>query len=1073
MKRNSVKVCRLHVMAALSGLILSCAAEQPTPAQVKIQVQARHQNSLGVVAMDQHNYVRGLQQFDAAIALDPAYATAHANLGIARYSLGQYDSAAVDLQAALQLDAGNLHAAYTLGLIRHAQGRDHEVALRLFQQVAQRDDDDPLVRYYLGRTWAKLGQLDSAMASYRRVISLDGNNVSAWYALAQSQRQAGDMESWKNTLEVFNRLSQSGLDGVSSAYQGQGKYAEAVADTPFRRIGSSRDSTPAFAMEPPPAGLSATATYLAAVDADRDGRVDLLTQGTDGQPVLLHNLGSQFEASGLWTYDRTAVSGRARVALADVDADGDIDAAWMSTEAAITRQDSGLFHAMGAALPGCVGAVFGDADHDGDADMFCDRGDRALWYNDGVGTFDDVTESAGVRGPRVVQAIFSDLDTDRDVDIVAGGAFGVALLSNNRDGTFTDMAADRGLAVKDVRAMAVADFEADGAMDLAISSGTGGSLLINRGQFTAEALDLFPSTGLVAADLDNDGDVDLISHGDQGIYAVVSGESGRESTQISPTSTDLLRVVDTDGDGRLDLVAPSGLYRNRSANGGSVRIEVAGLSSNPDGFGTRVEVQTPGSRQVQEYRAGRGPALHFGIGDEPVEFVRVLWPSGVRQTELDSVGAGRLQIGEVNRKGTSCPILYAWDGDSFEFVSDFLGGGIIGYLVAPGQYFTPDTDEYLPVRRLVPNDDDQYVLQVGNQLEEVIYLDGAELVAIDHPVGTELFPAERLLTAPPYPPLQAYPVGSTRPLPRVTDQQGRDVTARLAAVDDDWYQDFDHTPVHGYARSHSLTLDLGDLPAGDHPVLIAHGWVDYAHSSSNWAAAQQGLSLSPPRLEARVGSGPWRLVQADMGVPAGLPKQMLVDLAGVFDPAATGAQLRITTNTTVYWDQFLLGQVVPNAPTRVHRRPFTGADLHWRGYPTHESIHGTFAYRYDYDDVQPDAGWGTHAGAFTRYGDVGPLVQDVDDRFVVMFHGDELTLEVAADSFPPVEPGLSRTFLFYADGFGKDMDYHSAHSKTVGPLPFHGMSRYPYGPDENYPTTAEHVDYVLDYNTRWIKGYYR
>ena len=67
-----------------------------------------------------------------------------------------------------------------------------------------------------------------------------------------------------------------------------------------------------------------------------------------------------------------------------------------------------------------------------------------------------------------------------------------------------------------------------------------------------------------------------------------------------------------------------------------------------------------------------------------------------------------------------------------------------------------------------------------------------------------------------------------------------------------------------------------------------------------------------------------------------------------------------------------------------------------------------------------EAPWGTHAGAFTRFGPVEELVEDIDDRFVIMFHGDELTVEFAA--LPPPEAGLVRSFLLYADGFGKDMD---------------------------------------------------
>ena len=1066
----------VKVLVLLAVVVCGCA--QAPEGLSPQQRQARHHNSLGVVAMDQHNYVRGREQFQTAAHLDPVYATAHANLGISLYSLGQYDSARVALQQALDIDVDHLHAAYTLGLIYHAQGRDYERALALFHRVARHDPDDPLVRYYQGRTQAKLGQVDSAMAAFRGVIELDATNVSAHYALAQAQRQAGDLDAWRATLETFTRLSQAGLEGVSAAYQGQGKYAEAVADTPFRGGGEDRTQAPIFATGPAPPGLSDDAAYLTSVDADGDGRVDLLSEGTDGRPILLLGTESGFEPSDAWTFDGSHVL--TSVTLADVDDDGDADAALVGEQTVIALQDdAGRFQPAGDDIGPCAAVVFGDVDHDGDADIVCARGMLGLWSNDGSGRFRDIGSQAGVSGSPVRHVVLSDLDVDRDVDLIAAGADGLILLSNNRDGTFSEIAAARDLRAEDVRGLAVADFDPDGLMDIAVVTGTGAHLFVNGGaRFTSFALDLpARAEGLLAVDIDNDGDVDLLSYGAHGIaFAMSAAGQFTAHAPVSSTPTRHLALVDVDEDGRLDLVTPAAVLLNRSPAGGSIRIELAGLSSNPDGFGTRVEVKTAGSRQVQEFRGGGDdpPALHFGIGEEKeVEFVRVLWPSGVRQTELDTSRTGRLGIAEINRKGTSCPILYAWDGERFRFISDFLGGAIIGYLVGPDRYSTPDTDEYLPLRHLAPTDAGRFVLQIGNQLEEIIYLDGAELVAVDHPALTDIYPGERLLSAPPYPEFRVYPLSETRPLLSIVDDRGRDVTQVLSHIDDDWYADFELDTVHGYARRYSLTLDVGDLTDWEHPVLLAHGWVDYAHSSSNWAAVERGLTLFPPRLDVRAGGGDWRTVSLDMGVPAGLPKTMLYDLEGVLDVGDPHAQLRITTNTPVYWDQFLLGRVKVDAATHVHRRVFDRADLHWRGYPAHEAIHGTHAFRYDYDEVSSDAGWGTHGGAFTRYGDVVELVHDVDDRFVVMFHGDELTLEVAVDSFPPLEPGWTRTFLFYADGFGKDMDHHSAHSLTVEPLPFHGMSRYPYDGTETYPTTAEHVDYVLDYNTRWIKGYYR
>ena len=425
---------------------------------------------------------------------------------------------------------------------------------------------------------------------------------------------------------------------------------------------------------------------------------------------------------------------------------------------------------------------------------------------------------------------------------------------------------------------------------------------------------------------------------------------------------------------------------------------------------------------------------------------------------------------ELDRKGTSCPVLYAWDGSGFGFVSDFLGGAIIGYLTAPGQYYTPDTDEYLPLRRLEAKDG-SYVLQVANQLEEIVYLDAAELVAVDHPAGLRLEPNERLLSAPPYPPFRTYAVSRTRPLASARDGEGRDAGAELARIDDIWYEGFARSDIHGYAGESTLILDMGDLRDWPHPVLLAHGWVDYAHSSSNWAASQRGLGRAPPRLEVDHGEG-WRLATADMGTPAGLPKTMLVDLDGLFPAGTERARLRITTRACVYWDQFLLGQAEPEAPRRVHRRRFE-ADLHWRGYPAPRV--GPRHLRLPLP---------LRAAAHR-----GPL-GDPRRRLHAPRRRDRAggrrgrPLRHPAPRRRADPRGRGRRLPAGARGLGADLPalrrrLRQGHGLPLRPLPhrralpFHGMSRYPYGPDESYPATPEHVRYVLDYNTRWVKGYYR
>jgi hypothetical protein len=568
--------------------------------------------------------------------------------------------------------------------------------------------------------------------------------------------------------------------------------------------------------------------------------------------------------------------------------------------------------------------------------------------------------------------------------------------------------------------------------------------------------------------------MDLLVFGGRGIQLLVrrGGQFQLAPFRIrSEKGMSRVLVDDFDGDGAMDIWA-DGTLASGQVQGRWIQVALQGLNSNRAGVGTKVEVKTAHRLQKREVRGGsrESQVLSFGLAQsDSVEFVRLLWPGGVRQTELATGAGQRLALTELNRKGTSCPILYAWDGREFRFVTDILGGAIIGYLLAPGQYNVPDSDEYVRLGEIAPLDG-KYELRLANQLEEIIYLDQLQLVAVDHPEGVEVFPNERLLSAPPYPEFRLYPLRGLRPLRGAVDHQGREVAPVLAAVDDEWYRDFGGTPIHGYAREHSLTLDLGDLGANRHPVLLGYGWVDYAHSSSNWAAFQQGLELRPVRLEVAGPGGQWRLVAPDMGVPAGLPKHMLFDLQGVFAPGGD-YRVRLTTNTPVYWDQFLVGEAEELALQPVRLPPARG-ELRWRGYPAHTAIRGTFAFRYHYEQLQTEADWGTHEGAFTRLGEVTELLQAADDQYVIMFHGDEISAQFDAAALPPPPPGTRRSFLLYADGFGKDMDFHSARSLTVEPLPFHGMSAYPYPAGESYPLDEPRLRYLLEYNTRQVKGQY-
>jgi hypothetical protein len=486
--------------------------------------------------------------------------------------------------------------------------------------------------------------------------------------------------------------------------------------------------------------------------------------------------------------------------------------------------------------------------------------------------------------------------------------------------------------------------------------------------------------------------------------------------------------------------------------------------------------------------------LVFGLGSRAQpDAVRIIWVSGIVQTETDLGAAaepGRrtaLAVNELDRKPSSCPYLYAWNGERFEFATDFLGGGELGYWVAPGVRSVPDPDEYvrIPGDRLVPRGS-RYELRVTNELEEALFLDRVDLLAVTHPEGTEVYPDEGLGQAPR--PLALYVTHAPAPPRRATDDRGRDVLAALSSLDRNYVDGLPPARIRGYADEHVLTLDLGadapvrsDTGGGGRFLLLLTGWTDYAFSSDNVAASQGGLELRPPALQVRDHDGAWRTVVDDIGVPVGRPQTVVVDLTGRF--LSSSREVRIVTTMRIYWDQVLADRdgerIVPDLASlgrlplalgrglALRRLDLLDATLSWRGFSAESRPDGRDPLGYDYARVSQVTPWKVMPGRYTREGDVRALLGATDDLFVVSRTGNEVALAFDA-SAPRAGTGTRETFLLFAHGYSKEMDINSASPDETAPLPFRAMTTYPYRAPEAYPSTPAHVEYLEKYNTRIV-----
>jgi hypothetical protein len=109
------------------------------------------------------------------------------------------------------------------------------------------------------------------------------------------------------------------------------------------------------------------------------------------------------------------------------------------------------------------------------------------------------------------------------------------------------------------------------------------------------------------------------------------------------------------------------------------------------------------------------------------------------------------------------------------------------------------------------------------------------------------------------------------------------------------------------------------------------------------------------------------------------------------------------------------------------------------------------------------------SGRFTRYGDVKPLLGRADDMLVVMRRGDVVDLRFEGIAPAPaglVQTVMLRTELLFKPRVGVGATKATEVSGGVAPLPFHGMSHYPYGGGEQFPSDAAHRRYLEQYNTR-------
>jgi len=324
-----------------------------------------------------------------------------------------------------------------------------------------------------------------------------------------------------------------------------------------------------------------------------------------------------------------------------------------------------------------------------------------LWHNRGDGTFEDVTQRAGVGDPtsKTLGVAILDYDNDGWPDILlSNDTQPNKLYRNNGNGTFTEKAVVAGVAFSEdgvARAgmgVDAADYDHSGAPSILITNfanqmvslyhNEGRSLFVDEAPRSDVGRDslLTLGFGCFFFDYDLDGWPDIFianGHIDSDIervqpnvkYAMpphlfrnLSKGNFQEVTKSLGKSFNTPRIgrgaayADINNDGRLDLLlstngGPAHLFLNETAGAAatnkSLRVKLVGTKSNRDGIGAVVKITSGGVTQSQMLRSGSSYlsaselVLTFGLGQSNmVDSLEVRWPSG-HTDKLSNISAGQ------------------------------------------------------------------------------------------------------------------------------------------------------------------------------------------------------------------------------------------------------------------------------------------------------------------------------------------------------------------------------------------------------------------------------------------------
>ncbi|MCA9216602.1 MAG: VCBS repeat-containing protein [Planctomycetales bacterium] len=1043
------------------------------------------QHNRGIALMGQFEYAEAFKIFQKLAADHPNWLDVQVDFAIAtlnRREPGDNEKALQILQKVAAEDPSNLRAFYCKGILA-LDGGDPELALKSFLHVAEADPADAYAVYYTGQCMSQLSDIDGALQKFLQVIEIDPYLRSAYYGAFQGLLRTGKMEDANRYRADFERLAdnpQARLAEIKYTRMGPKATVRPIANTDTANV---LPEGPIFAASPVtvaklPNGFAWAPnerTSITYCDIDNDGDVDLFVanafQDAARPNAVLMRDNSSFSVR--LDHPLSRVREVNAVLWGDFDNDGFNDVyfcregknqLWRQTDGGNWNDVTESTKTSGGEIATRDGA-FVDADHDGDLDIFLvNDGPNELLSNNLDGTFRQLGEEFKITGDTVDSrsVLFGDFDNDRDADVVViNKSVPHQVLLNDRLWSYHAADGFSDFVSSQIKCAVAADANADGQLEIYTSSSAG----VQRWQpnlekqWTAVTLskDLINANRIEAVDAQGDGKIDLLICDTNGqhvltISDVANPDSAQvlESTDIlqgatlAPISADGPILIGFDGNGELvSYHADSGRHKFLSVEFSGKENQGEQMRSNRSGIGADVAVRRSTQwTAFNTFRSISGPGqslgpVQVGLGTAAkIDFVQITWPDGVFQTEIGAAATSDLLIEETQRQVASCPVIFAWNGEKFEFVTDVLGVGGIGFNLGMGEYSSPRPWEniVLTPETLRPRDN-AFEIRVGEPMEEACYLDAARLYAYDLPDEWRIVLDERLGIANPQPTGKALFYRTVQLPVSATNDRGEDVLSAISKND--------HVAAQpgkldkrflGRTEPHSLTLKF-DRPiaqAEGDPILLFDGWIEYPYSQTMFAAWQANATFDAPTLEARDRNGRWHVVTEQFGYMAGMPRRSAFPISLEKLPADT-CELRLTCNLELYWDRIAIAYAEPCPEVRVRHLPLESAVVAEVGFAKRTTLAQHRPY-YDYSHRLPMWDCRHMTGFYTSFGNALDLVTNVDDATAIIGPGEEVQLRFSA-SIESVSAGDRRHYVLELNGWAKDKDLYTRNGDTVGPLP--------------------------------------